>query len=305
MTIAFIHDHLSFLPEIEAYQAFFSQKGYHTVVLDFKAWKDHAADIDVEWMMMGTDISKRTSALRIHEYASSSAPPFIKLKNRFKSTFNTKPDFRLFLNEYVRQSFRFSDNIPSGIRDMGIDRERPVSSKAEKKYDFIYTGSVKADRKITNLLNRFVQKDLAYKTILILSRDYEHIANKYRHFSNIIFKGPVTKPAVAQYLSESRFAINYIPDHEPYNRQTSTKFLEYQQFNIPVITTDYPWLREFENTYGGKFFKIDASLKNLNWEEMLSFPFCSGNLSSWNWEKQIEESGVIEWLASKNIRPVS
>ncbi|HLO82001.1 MAG TPA: hypothetical protein VK166_13630, partial [Chitinophagaceae bacterium] len=100
MTIAFIHDHLSFLPEIEAYQAFFSQKGFITMVLDFKEWKNSSVNIDVEWMMMGTDSSKRTNALRIHEYASSSAPPFLKLKNKFKSTFNTKPDFRLFLNDY-------------------------------------------------------------------------------------------------------------------------------------------------------------------------------------------------------------
>ena len=302
MTIAFIHDHLSFLPEIEAYQAFFSQKGFTTMVLDFKEWKNSPAKIDVEWMLMGTDISQRSSAARIHEYASSSAPPFMKLKNRFKSIFNTKPDFRLFLNEYVRQSFRFSDTIPYGIRDMGIDPGLRIESHTEKKYDFIYTGSVKADRKVTDLLNRFIQKDLSSRTLLILSRDYEYIANEYRNYSNIMFRGPVSKQEVANYLSESRFAINYIPDHEPYNKQTSTKFLEYQQFNLPVITTDYPWLHEFEHKYGGKFFKIDPSLKKLNWEELLSFPFRSGDLSKWSWDKQIEESGVLTWLQEK-MRP--
>jgi glycosyltransferase involved in cell wall biosynthesis len=299
MTIAFIHDHLSFLPEIEAYQAFFPQKGFSTMVLDFKEWKNSSARIDVEWMMMGTDSSKRTSAIRIHEYASSSAPPFMNLKNRFKSTFNTKPDFRLFLNDYVRDCFHFNDGIPSGTRDMGIDPGLRVESHTEKKYDFIYTGSLRADRKITDLLNRFIQKDLSSRTLLILSRDYEFIANEYRNYSNIIFRGPVSKQEVANYLSESRFAINYIPDREPYNRQTSTKFLEYQQFNIPVITTDYPWLREFENKYGGRFFKIDNSLKNLNWDELLSFPFRSGDLSNWSWEKQIISSGVIEFLANQ------
>jgi glycosyltransferase involved in cell wall biosynthesis len=305
MTIAFIHDHLSFLPEIEAYQAFFSRKGFTTMVLDFEEWKNSSSNIDVEWMMMGTDNSKRTSAIRIHEYASSSAPPFMKLKNRFKSIFNTKPDFRLFLNDYVRNCFHFNDGIPWGTRDMGIDPGLAVCGMVEKKYDFIYTGSVKADRKVTDLLNRFIQKDLSSRTLLILSRDYEYIANEYRNYSNIMFRGPVSKQEVAKYLSESRFAINYIPDCEPYNKQTSTKFLEYQQFNLPVITTDYPWLRDFEHKYGGKFFKIDPSVKNLNWDELLSFPFRSGNLSSWSWEKKIEGSGVLEWLHSKNIRPAS
>jgi glycosyltransferase involved in cell wall biosynthesis len=140
---------------------------------------------------------------------------------------------------------------------------------------------------------------MAGRTLLILSRDYQHIANEYRHYSNIIFKGPVGREELAEYLNRSRFAINYIPDLEPYNQQTSTKFLEYQQFKIPVITTDYPWLRAFEKNHGGRFFRIDDSLKNLNWEELLTFPFEPGDLRGWTWEEQIKKSGIMEWLPNK------
>ncbi|HSF45690.1 MAG TPA: hypothetical protein VLA58_06745 [Chitinophagaceae bacterium] len=302
MTIAFIHDELSFLPELEAYRAFFSAHGYQVRIMSKKEWQNDRSGIDVEWMMMGFDLSGRTTAIRIHDYASSSTPPFRVVKNWFKARLNTMPDYRLFLNDYVRGCFHFNDGIPWGIRDMGIDPELAVSGMVEKKYDFIYTGSVKADRKVTDLLNRFIQKDLISRTLLILSRDYEYIANEYRNYTHIIFRGPVSKPEVARYLTESRFAINYIPNREPYNKQTSTKFLEYQQFNLPLITTEYPWLREFEKHYGGHFFKIDASLKKLNWEELLSFQFSSGDLSSWSWEKQIISSGVLDFLESQQSK---
>ncbi len=302
MTIAFIHDELSFLPELEAYQVFFSARGYQVRIMSKKQWQKDPGGIDVEWMMMGMDRSKRTAAIRIHDHASASTPPFRHIKNRLKAAWNTKPDYRLFLNAYVKDCFPYQDNLPFGFRDMGIDRGMTVDPQAEKDYDFIYTGSVKANRKITTLVNRFLQPDLSNRTLLILSRDYEYIANEYRLNRNIIFKGPVGRDELAQYLNRSRFAINYIPDHEPYNRQTSTKFLEYQQFGLPVITTDYPWLHAFEKKYGGTFYKIDASLNDLDWEKLQSFHFRSGDLSTWTWEKKIEDSGVADWLQEKTQR---
>lgn len=299
MTIAFIHDERSFLPELGAYQAFFSARGYQVRIMGKQEWQKDPGGIDVEWMMMGIDRSKRTAALRIHDHASSSTPPFRSIKNFLKARLNTKPDYRLFLNEYVKGCFPYQDNIPFGFRDMGIDTAMKADPAAEKEFDFIYTGSVKADRRITSLVNRFLQPDMSGKTLLVLSRDYQYIANEYRQNPNIIFKGPVDRQELASYLNRSRYAINYIPDIEPYKQQTSTKFLEYQQFNLPVITTDYAWLRAFEKNYGGNFYKIDASLRNLNWEELASFPFCSGDLTSWSWEKRIEESGVLQWLESR------
>jgi glycosyltransferase involved in cell wall biosynthesis len=202
----------------------------------------------------------------------------------------------------VKSCFPYEDGVPFGFRDMGIDIGMNVNSDAEKEYDFIYTGSVNADRKISHVVNRFLLPDMAGRTLLILSRDYEHFAKEYKHYSNIIFKGPFDREELAVYLNRSRFAINYIPDREPFNQQTSTKFLEYQQLGLPVITTDYTWLRAFEKEYGGQFFKIDHSLKNLQWEQLNSFQFQSGNLDAWSWEKQIEGSGVMKFLESRKAR---
>ncbi len=294
MTIAFIHKHASFVPEIEAYRRFFETHDITVTVFDNLQWKENRNPFDVEWFLMGTDFSKRSKAIRIHEYASSSLSPFMWTKNQIKTLFNVKPDYRLFLNDYVRQCFPFNDHVPSGIRNMGINPVSPAPS--DKKYDFIYTGSVAPGRKIEVLLDRFTQPALSDKTILILSRDYDALKRKYQQHPNIIFKGPVEQSEVGAYLQQSQYAINYIPNIEPFNQQTSTKLLEYLQNGLPVCTTDYPWMRDFEHKYGGRYFYLNDSLKNLDYSLIRDFDFAAGSLEDWRWEKQIRNSGVFAFL---------
>ena len=77
MTIAFVHSNKAFLPALHAYMDFFEAHGV-------KCEKVLPAELDiiksqVEWCFMGTDLSKpREGILKIHEYTSTSAPPFRK-----------------------------------------------------------------------------------------------------------------------------------------------------------------------------------------------------------------------------------
>ena len=68
MTIAFIHQHKSFLPEIEAYTHFFNKYGITTEVFHTKM--RNKIEADVEWYFMGTDGGKKKkNTIVIHEYA--------------------------------------------------------------------------------------------------------------------------------------------------------------------------------------------------------------------------------------------
>ena len=57
--------------------------------------------------------------------------------------------------------------------------------------------------------------------------------------------------------------LNLVPDQLPYTRQTSTKLLEYCAAELPVVSTDYTWVREFERQHGARFayapFHADAA----------------------------------------------
>jgi glycosyltransferase involved in cell wall biosynthesis len=222
-------------------------------------------------------------------------------KNKSKSFFNTQPDFRLFLNEYVRKAFSFYDNIPYGYRDMGIPAEwlQPEMNHPEKEYDFIYTGDCSPFRELERLLNCFSTGALQQHSLLIVGKDYEPLQEVYRQHSNIMFTGPVPYNDIPTWLRKARYGINFIADKEPINRQTSTKLLDYAACGLPVITTRYQWMEQFHQRQGGNYFYLSPDLSNFNWEAIKQFDYASPDLAEWTWDKQIRKSGVLEFLKAR------
>jgi glycosyltransferase involved in cell wall biosynthesis len=200
-------------------------------------------------------------------------PLFRNWKDWVKSFINTQPDFRLFQNEFVKDCLNFHDTIPYGFRDLGIPEEWLSGVAAlNKEFDFIYTGDVSASRNIKDIFNLFTER-LKEQSLLVLSHRYEELKEQYKDYRNIIFKGPVQKDQVREYLLKSRFALNYIPDIAPFNEQTSTKLLEYIACKIPVISTKYKWMNEFEEENGGQYYYLDNNLENFNWEAINNFSY--------------------------------
>ena len=295
MHIAFIHNQLAFLPEIVAYERFFSARGISSEVIG----RRHLQRIkpDVAWHFMGVDRMKDSPArITIHEYTSASVRPLAGLKDRYKRVFNTKPDYRLFLNKYVENALGFTDNIPSGIRDMGIPEDwLQQPSSAPKEYDFIYTGEWK-NRRIHQLLEIFATGSLQGHSLLVVSKDLAEIRHQYESSSNIHFKGPVLHEQIREWILQARFGINFIPDIPPFNHQTSTKLLEYAACGVPVITTDYEWVRHFQQTYGGKFYFLAKDVSNFTWDKVQSFDYGFPDMQPLTWEKQITGSGIPGFL---------
>ena len=298
MIIAFVHDNKAFLPGLKAYSQFFSALGVECKIVDEDELK--ATHRDVEWHFLGKDVvPPKEGVLKIHEYASASVPPFKKWKDFVKSFINAQPDFRIFQNPYVEKCLNFKDEIPRGYRDVGIPSNWLLPTLPfQKEYDFIYTGSVEKNRSIEKLLNVFKER-LTNKTLLVVSKAYENLAADYSGCKNILFKGPAEKEQVRLLILKSRFAINYMPDLEPFNQQTSTKFLEYITCKTPVITTRYPWIEAFVKKEGGNYFMLNESWDNLDWERIQSFDYSFPDLKNWTWEKQIRNSGVLEFLESR------
>jgi hypothetical protein len=297
MMIAFIHSGKAFLPEIGAYSSFFARHGIDSTVI--MPGNPLPEQVDVEWHFMGTQIKRLIkNSIIIHEYASASLPPLQFLKDRVKKIVNVKPHFRIFLNEYVKQRLNFGDDIPFGFRDMGINKSLLATAPAnnQKEYDFIYCGSVSKDMKMEILLESFASGSLNDKTLLVLSKDYDELSARFTQHKNICFKGPVETSLVPYYISKARFALNYKPVIEPHSHQTSTKFLEYAACNIPIVTTDFPWVRNFQKQYGGAYFFLDKNMNNLSWEKIANFDYAFPALDSWTWEKQIIRSGILEFL---------
>ena len=301
MLIAFVHSGKAFLPGMAAYADYFSRLGINTCEILKKDLKDLKPD--VEWHFMGVHSSKMCpDSVIIHEYASSSTPPFANLKNAIKTWINIKPDFRIFLNEYVQEKFGFIDSIPHGYRDLGLSDEflnAPIKfSDAEKKYDFIYVGASSYDPHFRKMLDHFSDA-FRGRSLLVLSKNYDRLSDHYQMKKNIVFAGPVPQSEIPAYVRSSRFAINFRSNIEPYKWQTSTKLLEYLACKTPVITSDLAWVRQFQHEYGGRYFYLKDDLTNFTWDNINAFNYTFPDLAELTWDYQIKRSGVLDFLSAK------
>ena len=65
--------------------------------------------------------------------------------------------------------------------------------------------------------------------------------------------GRVPHGQVPTLLRRARYGLNLVPDQLPYSQQTSTKLIEYCAAGLPVVSTDYDWVRAFEARHGARF----------------------------------------------------
>jgi hypothetical protein len=112
----------------------------------------------------------------------------------------------------------------------------------------------------------------------------------------------VTWEEVPGWVRRSRYALNFIPDREPFNAVVSLKFLEYAALKTPIISTNVFSVVEFKERFGGNYFLLKEDLSNLNLEKLLPFPFEYPNLQYWTWSERIRDSGVVEFLKQAKIR---
>jgi glycosyltransferase involved in cell wall biosynthesis len=297
MTIAFIHSGKAFLPDLEAYCRFFERRGVTCKVIKPAMRRNTQRDID--WVFMGLDLHRDRNITTIHEYCSSSIPPFRNLKDRFKKTMNARPDFRLFLNEAVRDCFSFTDKVPYGYRDIGLEKiENSLAHAPEKKTDFIYVGTMHNRSHFESMLQH-VTTHMPDRTLLIIGNIPDNVIKKYQRHPQIRFEGPYSHEKVLSCIPTARYALNWMPDKPPFNVQSSLKFLEYVACGVPVITTDYPWVREFEQQYGGNYFFVSKNMEHFEWEKIKAFPYAFPDLKEWSFDQQVARSGVLEFLSKR------
>ncbi len=240
--IALVTPSKAYLPELLAYQTYFSPK----YEVDIVKLSDDLSSYDILWFFMGTEgRGLRDGQYIIHEYASLSKPPLSRIKNLLKKVIVSKPDLRIFLNEQVRTEMNFKDGIPSVIRDMGVSSSF-IKSSVEWNYyqwDYIYVGAMDESRKLHIAIDKLLDLNPKAK-IALVGEPNKNLVKRYDKYS-VDFIGRVEYTSIPRYLMKAKYALNYVPDVYPYNIQTSTKFLEYIACGCCVITNKYKWVKEY------------------------------------------------------------
>ena len=176
---------------------------------------------------------------------------------------------------------------------MGISESFFSTFTQKKEYDFVYVGAINKSRKVDKLLAKF-KNEYKNKTLLVIGHIEKEWIDAF-NAPNIIFTGRLNYNDVAQTAGLAQYGINYIPNEYPYNRQTSTKLLEYLAMGLKVVTNDYFWVRNFEKSRNVNFFKIDENM-NIDFEKLNSFNFKSCDMSDLTWENILLNSGIRESL---------
>ncbi len=234
-----IHTGRSYLPELEAYKRFFGQ-AYTLNVVEKGTFPPGDYKSSVLWFFMGLYPNKYRADFIIHDYRSLSTGYFPRIKNQIKKTLNQRPDLRVFLNERGAREYNFNDKVPFVFIDMGIHEHlRPQVQGAKDKflYDFCYVGDVFYKRQIDRLLESF-SKTYSYRTLVLVGRYDPSIKEAFKANENILFLGKRTLRDTYKIISDSEFALCYLPNKYPYFFQTPTKLLEYAALGKKIIVND-------------------------------------------------------------------
>lgn len=294
--ILFIRRPHVYLPEIAAYKSYLAK--HHPLVKTFESTnldKFDPMDYDVVWHFMGQDM-KGDGRYVVHEYNSLSTPPFVFLKNQVKKLINIKPDKRIFLNKTVFDVFSFKDDTPHCLRDMGVDEDFFQTKPAAcPSYDFIYAGGLNRGDIIIQTLEHFAN-NMSDASIVLVGDAPKPLKARFKGNKNIIFKGRVPYSEVPILMSNARYGLNIMPDIKPFNIQTATKVLEYAAIGLPIVTTSYKWINDFEANNKSAFFKIKPDLSNLSLKELDEFTFITPNIEELSWDNIIKKSNIFSFL---------
>lgn len=297
-TIAFLLPANPYLPELKAYEKYFSAKGYRVVRVKNKK-ELVALNYDVEWHFMGADsVPRKAGVIKVHEFGSLSTAPFARVKDIFKKTVSQKPDIRIFLNENVKQVLAFKDHVPAVIRDMGVSAAllKTAAAPVKKKFDFCYLGNMHPARKVENFL-RFFKDRMRDSGIVMIGQPTDYLLQQFGGCSNITFTGMLDYDKVGELMTLCEYAINYVPDIHPYNIQTSTKLLDYCACGLKIITNEYGWVKNFEKERNASFFFLRDDFENFFMERIRKHHFVTPNVDDCEWETLIERSGLPVLIA--------
>ena len=259
MLIDFVHPGDAYLPELHAYGEFLAALGHGCRIHRDPSAVPPAAS--VVWWMCG-QVPRRSArrldaAFHVHEYASASVPPMPWAKDRWKRWSQPRPQHRVFQNDWVRQRLGFADDVPYDLRDMGIAPAflEPPASAPEVDHDFVYLGEM---RRLQGFLPVFdALGRLGHRTLLV-GHVPQDLAGRLGQRARVTVTGRVPYAQVAAQLRRARVGLNLVPDRAPFAFQTSTKLLEYCACGLPVLSTDYPWVRAFDQAHAGGFNYLPA-----------------------------------------------
>ena len=293
MKIGIVQPGRAFYPETNAYIKYLPIFVPGVLVSAYQSFERADLECDVVLFYGGyLPFWKRVTSKLIIEYHSLSTTRFPRLKNFVKRWFSAKADLYIFLNDMVRAELGFGISEKNVFRGMGVD-ERYYNSSigAEKKYDFVYMGSVDREGVIDCILSVAASE---YSVAVVGCSESAY--KKLSSYSRVYAYPGMSQENAVEVASAARFGLNFTADRYPFNIQDSTKVIEYCGLGLNVVTNRYLWVDYFESNIGARFLDLNEFLSNP--EVLNEYEFSSGRIDEYFWSNVIGNSGLVSALKS-------
>lgn len=282
----------AYTPESYAYKDYLEKLGHH-VELDYQL--DPNNDINIYFMGIEPFWRKeRSSCINVHEYQSLSTAPFAVFKNLIKNNINKKPDGRIFLNNFVKLEMSFNDDVPNLIRDMGVDKGFFQSPIEKPDFDITYCGSVVGRKGLIEEIIRL--STLGFKIQVIGNLDIK-TAQIFKKYDNIKTWGSVCRAEIPELYKNSKYGLNFTPDIYPFNKQTSTKVLEYIASGLIVLSNKYDWISEFSINNSFEVIWLNNVNSNKCVDDKVTGFKDNSMIKKFEWNNVLDESGFDSFLS--------
>jgi len=297
--ILFVHEGKAAYPDVRAYMDYFG-RDYETL----ECTPGEAASADrlehsVCWSMMGFYPLRLGCAVTVHDYRSLSVGRLRRTKDRLKRLLNGRPDIRIFQNDAIRRALRFAVDDRTCFLPMGVPRSfiqgRDISIKPV--VDFIYIGSMLAERKCEVMLDSFLGRFGKTRTFELYGPRNPSLEQRYASYDNIGFMGLVEQERLPAILNQARVGVCYFPIHYPHLLQTPTKLMEYAALGMRILANDHPQSRLTAGQYGVRCLwgatpdMFEGVPDSLDWSDN-----CSTDPAPMAWPSVIAESGIDDLL---------
>ncbi|MEO7277126.1 MAG: glycosyltransferase [Sphingomicrobium sp.] len=298
--IQFVHEGKAAYPELRAMQDYFAERGYETTEVRPDGVFQDRARKTVCWHMMGFYPRRLDCTVSIHDYRSLSVGRLARTKDRLKRLLNARPDIRIFQNQDIRQALGFIEDdqtryLPMGVPQPFIEQRGPAARPA---VDFIYIGSMLAERRCELMLDSFLKRFGDTSSFDLYGPPNDQLVARYSAHSNIRFRGTVAQAQLPAILCKARVGVCYFPMHYPHLLQTPTKLMEYAALGMRILANDHPQSRITAQQYGlecawgsnGDMF--EAIPAALDWPDNMAV-----DPRPMEWNAVISASGVEQALA--------
>lgn len=277
----------AYTPEAFAYKEYLETHGHK---VELCPYDDFSENNDLNIIFMGLHKKRTKASFEIHEYQSLSTPPFAAFKDTIKSFYNSTPDGRIFLNKFVKDSLKFKKECPYIYRDMGVNKSFFKKSTEKKIFDLVYCGSVSGRPGLIEEINKLSKLGLKICVIgKINDKEYE----KFSTSKNIHFTGRLSLEEIKYYYDISTAGLNFTPDLIPFNKQTSTKTLEYLAAGLKLVTNNYSWIEDFCFKEKINFISLEKiKSKECIEKHIQIFPI----MEKYNWENILKQSRFNEYI---------